>query len=503
MIAHASGWKVRLGLMVVGLVFGFALVTATARAADRVFWTDEGLKSVSSANLDGSGAGANLATTGATAPSEPSGTTVDIAAGKIFWVDQFSNKVSFANLDGSGGGDLNTTGATVNAPEGVAFDPATGKVYWANEHGAAPISFANVDGSGGGDLNVTGATPSEPSGLAIDVSAGKVYWANFGNNTISFANLNNSGGGGQLNLTGATANGPAGVAIDPVAGKLYWTNFNNSTISFAALDGSGGGGQLSSGSATIKNPWGLAIDRAAGRLYWANFTGGGISFTSLVGGTAGDLSVAPLAPTESDFPSLLKAPTNTAPPTVSGGSTPGSQLSCSQGSWAPDQLGSYVYQSARSFAFSWTLNGAPVPGASSSSITASSPGSYVCQVTAVNQAGSTVIASAAHTTSKPPAPNTAPNTKITKAVISSSKGKARFAFRAIGTHTGFKCALVKKAKRHHTSKRHHKASKPSYRPCRSPKSYSGLMPGRYRFSVRASNAGVTDRTPATRSFRIR
>ena len=317
-------------------------------------------------------------------------------SGKLYWVDQFNNTVSFANLDGSGGGNLNTTGASVSNPQGVAINPATGTVYWANGGGASPVSFANVNGSGGGNLNVTGATPDEPSGLAIDQNTNKVYWANFGNNTISFANLDNSGGGGQLNLTGATADGPAGVALDLAAGRVYWTNFSNNTISFAKLDGTGGGGQLSTAGATINEPWGLAIDPAAGKVYWANFATGGIGFAKLDGSGGGNLSVAPLTPTMSEFPSLLEVPTNTAAPAVSGGSTQGSTLTCSQGSWAADLMGSYLYQTPNSFVYGWTLNGSPVPGAVSNSITATAPGSYICQVTAANQAGATQKPSLAH-----------------------------------------------------------------------------------------------------------
>ncbi len=79
-------WRIGTGLLVSGLVFVF--LVATANAASRVYWTDEGTKSVSSANLDGSGAGANLSTIGATAPNEPSGTTIDSASGKLYWADQ-------------------------------------------------------------------------------------------------------------------------------------------------------------------------------------------------------------------------------------------------------------------------------------------------------------------------------------------------------------------------------------------------------------------------------
>jgi hypothetical protein len=131
---------------------------------------------------------------------------VDPATGKIYWANQGANTISFANLDGSGGGgDLDTTGATVNNPEGVAIDSANGKIYWANfEDFTHPISFANLnDKGGGGDLN----TPSggvNAEGVAIDPQAGNIYWANNGPATFSFAKLDNSGGGGSIDTTGAT-----------------------------------------------------------------------------------------------------------------------------------------------------------------------------------------------------------------------------------------------------------------------------------------------------------
>ena len=90
----------------------------------------------------------------------------------------------------------------------------------------------------------------------------------------------------------------------------------------------------------------------------------------------------------------------------------------------------------------------------------------------------------------------APQTKITNEKVSSRKRQARFKFKAIGTSTGFWCALVKQPKRHHKKRR------PSYRVCRSPKNYTRLRPGRYTFLVRAFNVGGSDPTPATRRFTI-
>jgi len=278
------------------------------------------------------------------------------AADRVYWANLGADKISFANLDGSGGGgDLSTGGATVSGPIGVAIDPAAGRIYWANT-GTDAISFANLDGSGGGDLSTSGATMSNPIGVAIDPAAGRIYWANAVADKISFANLDGSGGGGDLSTSGATVSLPVGVAIDPAAGRIYWANAGTDAISFANLDGSGGGGDLSTSGATVSDP---------------------------------------------NFPALLRAPSGAGAPAITGASAPGSALSCSQGSWAPDLLGSFLYRAPRSFAYQWTLDGSDIAGATASSYTAFVAGDYRCRVTASNQAGAGSQTSAAHAVSPP------------------------------------------------------------------------------------------------------
>jgi hypothetical protein len=72
----------------------------------------------------------------------------------------------------------------------------------------------------------------------------------------------------------------------------------------------------------------------------------------------------------------------------------GSVLSCSQGAWAPDLLGSFLYRAPQGFAYQWSLGGADIAGATQNFHTAAAPGSYACRVTAKNQAGSTPQTSA-------------------------------------------------------------------------------------------------------------
>jgi hypothetical protein len=85
----------------------------------------------------------------------------------------------------------------------------------------------------------------------------------------------------------------------------------------------------------------------------------------------------------------------------------------------------------------------------------------------------------------------APNTKISSAKVSSKKQKARFKFKAIGSSSGFQCALVKRHR------------KPKFKKCRSPKTYRHLRAGKYIFEVRALSSAGIDPTPAKRRFKIR
>jgi hypothetical protein len=378
----------RFSISLIGAALLFLWATAGAHPADRIYWGGYGSADpkISFANLDGTG-GADLNTTGATL-EEPLGLAIDIGGGRVYWANDSAPEISFANLDGSGGGDLSTPGATKNPLAGVAIYPAAGKIYWAN-YSPDTISFANLDGSGGGDLNTTGATVDDPFGVAIDPAAGRIYWTNRTPNTISFANLD-GGGGGDLSTIGATVDEPVGVAVDPAVGRIYWANSGlSNTISFANLNGSGGGGDLNTTGATADRPYGVAIDPTVGRIYWANLgLSNKISFANLDGSGGGDLITAGATVDGPAFPVLLKAPGGAGPPTIRGGSAPNSLLSCSQGSWAPDLLGSLLYRVPQSFSYQWSRNGAAIEGATSNSIAASSVGSYQCRVTAQNQAGS-------------------------------------------------------------------------------------------------------------------
>ncbi len=407
-MAFDRHFGLRAGLLVIGASLLAALAPAPALGADIVYWDWATLGSdtveasgISAANLSGRG-GIGLPVSG-TPVDHPLGMAIDSATGRMYWANfgasinycigalGADNTISYANLDGSHGGILNTSGATVSGPDGLAIDPAVRRVYWANDH-ANSISYANLNGSGGHDLNTTGATVDCPAGVAVDPAAGRVYWTNFIGNTISYANLDGRGGG-DLPTPGASVDGPYGLAIDPADGHIYWANNTGNTISYANLDGSGGGDNLATPGATVNGPWGIAIDPGAGRIYWANNLGNSISYANLNESGGADLST-PGAPVDHPkYPVLLEVPRATGLPTVRGGSAPGSTLVCLPDTWAADLPESFLYRAPLRFAYSWSENGVPIVGGSNF-LTATSPGSYACRVTAANYAGSSAQTSA-------------------------------------------------------------------------------------------------------------
>jgi hypothetical protein len=89
----------------------------------------------------------------------------------------------------------------------------------------------------------------------------------------------------------------------------------------------------------------------------------------------------------------------------------------------------------------------------------------------------------------------APNSKLAARTIDRRHHRATFRFKALGIAEGFQCALVKLQK-------HHKAPKPRYSRCRSPKTYKGLPSATYKFYVRAFNTKGRDPTPATAMFKL-
>lgn len=379
-------------------VFAFA---ARAQAAETLYWDNFGGPTegdfVSFADISGSGGGAlNL---GAAKLESPEGMAYDTVTNRLFVGSQLNpnGQILAINLDGSGATSFIAPGAPIDFPEGVAVDPVNRTIYWENTGGEASIAWAKLDGSAGGVLNTTGVTLNHPCcRIALDPAAGRIYFIN--GSGIAYVNVNNTGGG-ELNLTGSTVEpGGDGLVVDDAAARLYFLN-ESGKIGFANLNGSGGG-DVSLSSGVFNRPWGLALDPSSGRLYWGNEGNGeerenAIGFVGTNGLGGGGINVATAPVNGPQDPVILKSPTGTGAPAVTRNPKLPAELACSTGSWGADYPGSFVYQAPRSFAYQWTLNGAPIGGATAATYSATKAGQYTCVVTAANQTGTAAQTSAA------------------------------------------------------------------------------------------------------------
>jgi hypothetical protein len=357
------------------------------------------------------------------------------AVDTIYWSDRGSNEIRYAPADGS-----NPAGtllyAAENAPDGIALDPSSGRIYWASE-GTDEIRVGLLSGDGPASTLYGGETDLD--GLAVDPVSNRIYWAT--GDTVRGAPL---AGGGTVDSVYPGQQSLQGVAADVAGGFLYWTmNFfeggdvlrgpfagsgetirypNETGPSFVAVDSAANGvwwttvfdgvraGTADGAPATTiydeNFGEGIAADTAAGRLYWVASMDGPAEIHSAA--IAGGGAVSKVADARGARGlALLRTPLNTVAPAVSPTSGPtGTVLSCTRGTWSIGVPGAFMYRAPTSFRYQWHRNGADLAGETSATHTATSPGTYTCTVTGVNQAGATPqVSNEAVISDPPPTPN--------------------------------------------------------------------------------------------------
>lgn len=198
----------------------------------------------------------------------------------------------------------------------------------------------------------------------------------------------------------------------------------------------------------------------------------------------------------------IQAPTISGA-TVSGASGAGARPGATvrvfrKATGSPGEIASFLGKATADGTGKWSVTyGAAIPGGTSIAATQSD----------VEGTSELVVATTIHTDPPPPLATpggdekkdknkgkkgkaakdkTAPQTTILKARLRKRIAKFRFASSEAGST--FECKLDKK----------------KFKPCRSPKKYRRLKPGKHVFQVRAVDAaGNRDKTPATRKFRVR
>jgi hypothetical protein len=400
LLAEPSGSRHRLTWLVgaIALVSCALLgLTARAHASETIYWDnyDEHPATIGSANIDGTGGG--LLNTAAVDIESPEGLAYDPQNGRIYVANSDKEEIVWVAVDGSGSGVLDTTGAKVDDPEGIAVDPTTQTVYWANDVTEGSIGYASASGGAGGLLNTAGvASVDDPYKIALDTTNGRVYWVS--GEAINYVNLNNSGGATMPFAPGTGIANWSAINVDPAAGRIYVLGESKGAvegISWFNTSGVGGGEVALSAAPKVTpesydDPYGLSFDPTSGRFIWANYGAGKVATNAF--GTANvnaigssSIGVATTPVNSPQDPIVLKSPGGTGAPTLTKQVT---ALSCSQGTWSQDYPGSYVWSAPLSYSYQWSLNGQAISGATGTSLTATSPGSYTCTVTGTNRQGS-------------------------------------------------------------------------------------------------------------------
>ena len=395
-------------------------IASRAHASETIYWDNYNASptTIAFANVDGT-SGGSLNLTNVEEPgteveiSNPEGIAYDPANGRIYVASSGNDEIVWVSTDGGGAGYLDTAGASVENPEGIAVDPRTQTVYWANDEPEGSIGYASAAGGGAGLLNTTGASIDDPYKIALDTVNGRIYWVRQAGGIVSYANLDGSGGADLPLQEAERPSGWTAINVDPTTGRLYF--LEDAVIYWVSTAGVGGG-EVELEEPAYDEAYGMAFDPTGGRFYWANYGNGekrenAFGTTTLTPGPVTGITVATAPVSDPQDPVIVKSPTATGAPQVTGS---GTSLSCSQGSWASDYPGSYVYGAPASYAYQWLQNGQAIAGATASSHTATASGSYACAVTATNRSGSTTQTSAATTvTIVHPKPIVAPTTTPT------------------------------------------------------------------------------------------
>ena len=206
-------------------VVASATLASTARAVDRVYWTNSHA-GISFVPFDGS-AGGNLSITHVP-PSGPLGMAIDLGASMLYRADSGNSKISVANLDGSGDVNLNTAGATGDFPEGVRSTSTRAAIY-----GRTPSATASrMRGSTGPRREPDDHGPhghdERPARRRGRSGRQEVYWANAIATRFRFQP-------GRLRTRRRPEHGQRhvgdllGVAVDPGGGRIYFASHASGT----------------------------------------------------------------------------------------------------------------------------------------------------------------------------------------------------------------------------------------------------------------------------------
>lgn len=133
-----------------------------------VYWTDDELRAIRRARIDGSDAQTLITNE----INHPDGIAVDWVARNLYWTDTGTDRIEVTRLNGTSRRVL--ISENLDEPRAIVLDPINGYMYWTDWGELPKIERANLDGTD--RVVLLNTSLGWPNGLAIDYIAGKLYW---------------------------------------------------------------------------------------------------------------------------------------------------------------------------------------------------------------------------------------------------------------------------------------------------------------------------------------
>ncbi|XP_007885779.1 low-density lipoprotein receptor-related protein 5 [Callorhinchus milii] len=182
-----------------------------------IYWTDDEVRAIRRALLDGSGA-QTLVTTEV---NHPDGIAVDWIARNLYWTDTGTDRIEVTRLNGTFRKILISEG--LDEPRAIVLNPVTGYMYWTDWGENAKIERANLDGSK--RMILVNTSLGWPNGLALDYTENKLYWGDAKTDKIEVINVD-----GTDRRTLVEDKLPHIFGFTLLGDYVYWTDWQRRSI---------------------------------------------------------------------------------------------------------------------------------------------------------------------------------------------------------------------------------------------------------------------------------
>lgn len=183
----------------------------------KVYWTDDELRAIKRATLNGSSYEKVLSTE----LMYPDGLAIDWVARNIYWTDAGIDRIEVARLDGSFRKVL--INKDIDQPRAIAVHPYEGLMFWTDWGAQAKIERAALDGSD--RTIIINSSLTWPNGLAIDYELSHIYWCDAKTKMIEMSRFD---GSNRKTIVEKEHSHMYGLTL--IDNWIYWTDWTRRTV---------------------------------------------------------------------------------------------------------------------------------------------------------------------------------------------------------------------------------------------------------------------------------